>query len=88
MEIDQNNNAHDQFGKSPDTPMTSTNKDRELDFNPDIESQVRKKKSIADRMKTHRFLLVRGIYYIFYSVWAIVMAIGMFIAWLIALLFI
>ncbi|HUH27912.1 hypothetical protein [Gelidibacter sp.] len=51
-------------------------------------AKAAQKKSFSERMKTHRFWLVRGIYYMFYSVWAVVMAIGMFIAWLIAMLFI
>lgn len=45
-------------------------------------------KSFAKQMKTHRFLVVRAIYFVFHSVWVIVMGIGMFIAWLISLLFI
>lgn len=44
--------------------------------------------SFADRMKTNRFWVIRMLYYVFYSVWMIVMGIGMFIAWLISLLFI
>lgn len=52
------------------------------------ESSDLTKKSFAERMKTHRFWLVRSIYFVFYSVWMVVMAIGMFIAWLIAMLFI
>ena len=54
----------------------------------DSKTKPVKKASFSERMKNHRFFLVRGIYYIFYSIWAVVMAIGMFIAWLIAMLFI
>ena len=46
------------------------------------------KKSVSERMKTNRFWLIRAVYYAFYSVWMIVMAIGIAIAWLIAMLFI
>ena len=53
-----------------------------------LKPPVVKEKTFFEHMKTNRFLLVRGVYYIFYSVWTIVMGIGMFIAWLIAMLFI
>ena len=53
-----------------------------------LENPIIKEKSFANRMKTNRFWLVRGVYYVFYSVWTVVMAIGIFIAWLIAMLFI
>ncbi|MGF1557352.1 hypothetical protein [Paucihalobacter sp.] len=35
-----------------------------------------------EKYKNHRFLLVRVFAYIIYSIWAAVMAIGTFIAWL------
>lgn len=53
-----------------------------------LKSKVVGKKPFTERWKTNRFWLVRGTYYIFYSVWVVVMAIGTFIAWLIAMLFI
>lgn len=55
---------------------------------PELKPRVVHKKPFTERMKMHRFFLVRAVYYIFYSVWAVVMAIGMLIAWLIAMLFI
>lgn len=89
QEIDQTNNAHDEsISKIQEAPMASKYRADETDPNPVVKAQVVKKKTFTERMKTHRFFLVRGIYYIFYSVWAIVMGIGMLIAWLIAMLFI
>ena len=68
--------------------LISDQKSREAERKAALENPIIKEKSFADRMKTHRFWLVRGVFYIFYSVWMVVMAIGMFIAWLIAMLFI
>ncbi len=45
-------------------------------------------KSFTDRWKTNRFWLVRGTYYVLYSIWMIVMVVAGFIAWLISFLFI
>ena len=53
-----------------------------------LRSPIVNEKTFAERMKTNRFWLVRGVYYVFYSVWMIVMTIGIAIAWLIAMLFI
>lgn len=43
-----------------------------------------KKKSFKwiEKYKTHKYLVVRVFAYVIYSVWAAVMAIGTFIAWL------
>lgn len=46
------------------------------------------KTSILEKLKTHRFLMVRAIYYTLHSIWLAAMAIGGFIAWLISFLFI
>lgn len=71
-----------------DETLTSKTNSSATDSGPVLKAKVVNKMSFSERMKTHRFLLVRVIYYFFYSIWAIVMAIGMFIAWLIAMLFI
>lgn len=47
-----------------------------------------KKKSFTEKWENHRFWLVRASYIVLRSVWMVVIAIGGFIAWLIALLFI
>lgn len=88
-EIENINNAHNKsVSKNQDATLTSKNNLTTTESEPVLKAKVVKKESFTERMKTHRFFLVRGIYYIFYSIWAIVMAIGMFIAWLIAMLFI
>ncbi len=46
------------------------------------------KASFLERWENSRFLLIKGLFYLFKSVWIIVMAIGSLIAWLIAVLFI
>ncbi|MCL8007823.1 hypothetical protein M8845_10340 [Gelidibacter japonicus] len=71
-----------------DESLTSKANAGTTDSAPVLKAKAVKKETFSERMKTHRFLLVRAIYYFFYSIWAIVMAIGMFIAWLIAMLFI
>lgn len=53
-----------------------------------LKTKVVVEKSFTERWKTHRFWLVRGTYYVLYSVWMIVMVIAGFIAWLVSLLFI
>ena len=44
--------------------------------------------SFIEKWKTNRFLIVRGTYFVLHSVWMVIMVVGGFIAWLIALLFI
>ena len=85
---------HDNFGdegfalETREARLISDHNLKEAQRKAHFESLIVTKKSFAERMKTHRFWLVRGVYYIFYSVWMILMGIGMFIAWLIAMLFI
>lgn len=55
---------------------------------PDLKPKQNAKPSTTERWKTHRFWIVRASYYALHSVWAIVMAIGAIIAWIIAMLFI
>ncbi|MBA6152351.1 hypothetical protein [Gelidibacter maritimus] len=88
-EIENINNTHNKsVSKLDDATLASENSATANESAPDLKTKPIKKASFSDRMKNHRFFLVRGIYYIFYSIWAVVMAIGMFIAWLIAMLFI
>lgn len=89
QENDHNTNAHQEsISKIPEILVTNKEIKYKTRPTPVLKAQDGNRKSFPDRMKTHPFFLVRGIYYIFYSVWAIVMTIGMLIAWLIAMLFI
>ncbi|WP_035478976.1 hypothetical protein [Gelidibacter mesophilus] len=86
-EIDNTNNEDDHLFQTfrGKTLISEHNgDDTESELTPEVVNEV----PFSERMKTHRFFLVRGIYYIFYSIWSVVMAIGMFLAWLIAMLFI
>lgn len=60
----------------------------ESNTNPQSKPKFLKKKSFTEKWENHRFWLVRASYIVLRSVWMIVLAIGGFIAWLIALLFI
>jgi putative endonuclease len=51
-------------------------------------AQIKKDSTFSERWKTSRFWLIRGSYYVVHSVWLAVIAIGAFIAWVIAMLFI
>lgn len=53
-----------------------------------LESEIIEDKSFSERWKTNRFFLIRGAYYVIVSIWVVFMAVGGFIAWLIAMLFI
>ncbi|MEO5788217.1 MAG: hypothetical protein ACOH2D_07915 [Gelidibacter sp.] len=68
--------------------LISDTKVKEAELKQLLEISALNKKSFSERMKANRFWLVRGVYYAFYSVWMIVMTIGIAIAWLIAMLFI
>ncbi|MBJ7881751.1 hypothetical protein [Gelidibacter salicanalis] len=71
-----------------DTEETTTSKATKATESDSVEEVNIKKPSFGERWKTSRFWLVRGAYYALFSVWAIVMAIGGVIAWIIAMLFI
>ncbi|WP_438969038.1 hypothetical protein [Nonlabens sp.] len=45
-----------------------------------------KKRSLSYRWENSRFLAVRISYKVLHSIWIVVMAVGMFLAWLIAIL--
>lgn len=85
-----NENVEDDAPVSAAQNLTSTSKNDSSQTGPEPvkQAQVVEGKSFFERWKTSRFWLVRGIYYILFSVWMVVMAIGGLIAWLIALLFI
>lgn len=85
---------HDHFGdescalETGKARLISDHKSKEAERKALLENPIVNEKPFSERMKSNRFWLVRGVYYIFYSVWMIVMGIGMAIAWLIAMLFI
>lgn len=74
--------------ESQDATLLSRNNSKKTAPKAVLETKVLEKPSLTERWKTHQFLLVRGTYYVLYSVWMIVMVIAGFIAWLISLLFI
>ena len=74
--------------ESREARLISDQQNKEIVLKTSSEKSVSTEKKFSERMKTHKFWLVRAIYFVFYSVWMVVMAIGMFIAWLIAMLFI
>lgn len=74
--------------ESREARLISDQQNKEIVLKTSSEKSVSTEKNFSERMKTHKFWLVRAIYFVFYSVWMVVMAIGMFIAWLIAMLFI
>jgi hypothetical protein len=45
-------------------------------------------RSFAEKWEHHRFSFIRATYLVFNTAWIVVMAIGGFIAWLVAMLFI
>lgn len=53
-----------------------------------LEAEIIDDRSFSERWKTNRFFLIRGAYYVIVSIWIVFMAVGGFIAWLIAMLFI
>lgn len=52
------------------------------------QTNVSEGKSFFERMRTHRFILVRGLSRVLFSIWILSIIIGGFIAWIISLLFI
>ncbi len=74
--------------KIRDSTLTPKNKKEKIHSDSDLIEKPVEKKSFAERWKTHRFWLVKGLYYLLHTIWMIVMIVGGFIAWLISLLFI
>lgn len=66
------------LGNSPVTTTATSNS----------ENSNKKDVSFVERWENHRFWLVRASYTFLYSVWVVVMAVGGFIAWLVAMLFV
>lgn len=50
------------------------------------EQKIAKPKSFIDRWEQSPYWFVSGSYKVLHSIWMVVMAVGMFLAWLIALL--
>ena len=89
QQIDNDNVEHElPVFETREARLISDNKAKEAELKRLSETPDLKKKSFSEKLKTNRFWLVRSIYYAFYSVWMIVMGIGILIAWLIAMLFI
>ncbi|MGC1632418.1 MAG: hypothetical protein WA749_09940 [Gelidibacter sp.] len=68
--------------------LISDNEGNAVERKHGVENASLNAKSFSERMKTNRFWVLRGVYYVFYSVWMIVMTIGIAIAWLVAMLLI
>ena len=87
-EIDENTERNIANTDKKDSEIPSTNTDKIIE--PDIVSEpvVEEEDSFIEKWKNNRFLLVRGTYYLLHSIWMVIMVVGGFIAWLIALLFI
>lgn len=76
--------------------MLMENKDREISKGTDTDKSASQRTytryeenlEIFDRWKSSRFWLIRVSYFVAASVWTVAIAIGGFIAWLIATLFI
>ncbi|MCG2431087.1 hypothetical protein [Aequorivita xiaoshiensis] len=67
--------------------VSSTNNESKIE--PEIVSDPEgEEDSFTEKWKNNRFLLIRGTYYLLHSIWMVIMVVGGFIAWLIALLFI
>lgn len=85
-----NDNVEDDpsFLKTQKVALSSENTSSESNRKHTGKAAVVEKVSFIDRWKTNRFWLVRGTYYVLYSVWMTVIVIAGFIAWLISFLFI
>ena len=89
MSNDTNTNTKtiDNPDEEPLTEALRAQRQRELRWEKEAERRE-SRVSIAEKWKTHRYLLPRVVYYVFHSIWIVAMAIGGFIAWLISFLFI
>ncbi|WP_299390548.1 hypothetical protein [uncultured Gelidibacter sp.] len=85
---DTTNDTRKPIPLESEAEIQETQNEEELNEAVPVSEPNIEKKSFGERWKTHRFWLFRGTYYVLFSVWAIVMAIGGAIAWLIAMLFI
>ncbi|WP_313114880.1 hypothetical protein [Aequorivita sediminis] len=71
-----------------ESEIPSTNNENEIEPAIVSEPEVAEEDSFIEKWKNNRFLLIRGTYYLLHSIWMVIMVVGGFIAWLIALLFI
>lgn len=74
--------------KPTDSVSTSENNAIKTEQETVNKAEVVAEKSLSVKWRTNRFWLVRGTYFVFRSVWMVVMFIGGLIVWLISLLFI
>lgn len=74
--------------ETQDSTLTSKDNIRKVAQKPIVKVVSVRKKSFFERMRTSRFWLIQGLYHFLRSIWIIAMAIGSFIIWLIAMLFI
>ncbi|MBB6681276.1 hypothetical protein H4O20_07450 [Aequorivita sp. 609] len=70
-----------------ESELPSTNNENKIEPEIVSDSEV-EEDSFTEKWKNNRFLLIRGTYYLLHSIWMVIMVVGGFIAWLIALLFI
>lgn len=82
-----NSDSHQDINKEPLSEALRARRQKELRLEKEAERRANRKWNL-DKLKTHRFWIVRAIYLVANSVWIVVVAIGGFIAWLISLLFI
>lgn len=85
---DENDVSEGSFLEAREARLISDTKTNEVQLNQTFGTSDLIKKPFSQRMKTSRYWPVRGVFYIFYSVWMIAMGIGIAIAWLVAMLFI
>ena len=57
-----------------------------LENNPTSANEEPSKPSFTERWKNSKYLFFRGSYVVLHSIWTAVMAVGLFIAWLVAML--
>lgn len=74
-------NVNPSNGNDPE-PLPENNLPEENDLTQETTDEP----SFAEKWKNHRFLFLRATYTIFNSVWIVIMAVGGFIAWLIAMI--
>ena len=87
-ENDANTELENATIEKQESVIASTNNENKIEPEIVSETEIEEEESFMEKWKSHRFLLVRGTYFFFHSIWMVVMVIGGFIAWLIALLFI
>jgi len=61
--------------------INTSDKKADTDHTPELE-----KPSFSERWKNSKYVFIRGSYVVLHSIWTAVMAVGLFIAWLVAML--